>query len=157
MAACVSEENVIVQARYFTPPLPEEVSMNAIERGHFIGQDILTIWGQPDEVVTEFPVFRAQGKVNPQDLLDVMAVAAACAAYLRPKILRGFSSDQWKGTLTKDVHHQRVYEFLQTRSTQHELSVWENWNMRKKDHDVRDAIALELFASGRVKRGGEWR
>lgn len=56
----------------------------------------------------------------------------------------------WKGNVPKGVHHRRVFVVL----TEGEQGVAGPAEGPKYDHNVYDAVALGLWASGRVGRGG---
>jgi len=50
----------------------------------------------------------------------------------------------WKGNLPKPVHHKRILQHLNQKEKK----------LVPEDHNVRDAVALGLFAIGRTGKGG---
>lgn len=56
----------------------------------------------------------------------------------------------WKGNLPKPIHHRRIYAVL----TDEERAMLAPVESAGYDHNVYDAVALGLWAAGRVGRGG---
>lgn len=57
----------------------------------------------------------------------------------------------WKGNVPKQIHHRRIYGRLE-QIEQHVAGPAEG---PRYDHNVYDAVALGLWAVGRVSRGGK--
>lgn len=56
----------------------------------------------------------------------------------------------WKGNVPKQIHHRRVHALL----TEAEQALLSPVGSKQYDHNVYDAVALGLWAVGRVGRGG---
>ncbi|MHC4892471.1 MAG: hypothetical protein ACYTFV_03720 [Planctomycetota bacterium] len=63
----------------------------------------------------------------------------------RFKWSRTYNPTQWKGSISKTVHHRRCREVL----TPAEAAIWDTLS-----HDARDAVGIGLFHLKRIKRGG---
>ena len=91
------------------------------------------------EVPTSYP-----GHTATEPTLERMRRTAAAVA--RPwSLKRQVEPREWKGNVPKEIHHARALAAL----LPHEVALWS-----ADDHDVRDAIALGLWAVGRLQRGG---
>jgi len=114
-----------------------------------------------DKVVVERPQMYvgSKNKGNPNDLLD-LAIVVGCLSTITGGEVVSVLPATWKGQVPKPTHHARIGEFLTgegsgLRSSHQEFEMWKRISKLKKHHNERDAVALCLWATGRVGRGGE--
>lgn len=104
------------------------------------------------DLIMEFPQCypRASSKVN-NDLAQLAAIDGALGEAFTGANPRVVFPAEWKGSLPKEVHHERI---LRTLSAEEQARIC--WPSAKKTlgHNVLDAVGLGLFALGRVKRAG---
>lgn len=81
------------------------------------------------------------------DLLDVVAVGAACAVALRPWELQTVYPSEWKGTVKKSVMLERIRKALSPE----ELARCEFTN-KSDDEDLLDAVGIGLWRLGRLNK-----
>lgn len=108
-----------------------------------------------DLLVIERPIHRVRGggNVRVQDIIDLSVVVGCFNRFIVTQA-KSVTPKEWKGDLPKDVHHDRVEAWLAETAPWEELALWRSLK-RKIDHNARDAFALNLFATGRLKRGAE--
>lgn len=99
-------------------------------------------------VVIEMP--RAYGSVHtkgdPNDLLDVMGVGAACALALRNfGPIQSVAPSDWKGNVKKSIMLERIWSKL----SEEERAVVQKTNKSDRE-DVLDAIGIGLHKLGRL-------
>lgn len=66
----------------------------------------------PDQVVAEKMVVRGRGRVNPDDLIQLVGVAGAIIGAMDVRASTPVPS-VWKGQLKKRIHHQRILSKLE--------------------------------------------
>jgi len=103
---------------------------------------------EPLAVVVELPRIYSvrHWKGDPNDLLDVAAVAGAAATLGEPRFV---TPQQWKGRVPKPIHHKRIRAVLSAD----ELAVFvtaEDAIPKSLAHNVLDAIGIGLWAKGRM-------
>ena len=81
---------------------------------------------------------------------DLDALEAVLASL--PPLVARWTPMEWKRNTPKAAHHARVWEALTGFDEQRRM--WGHWHGPDESHDVRDAIALWLFAVGRLGPGG---
>lgn len=132
----------------------ESLSKDPLVLGQWLADTIYDKWGLVDYVAVERPVYRARGKQNIRvDDLLALSVVAGCFACLG-RVVISFTPKEWKGDLPKVVHHGRIEKWLGKNAHGTEIALWQSLT-RKIDHNAKDAFALNLFSTGRTKRGGE--
>lgn len=112
-----------------------------------LAQDLAT-WayrldGAGAELVIEVPTSYPDQPATERTLERMRATARTVTAPWRT--VRRVEPRAWKANVPKEVHHARALAAL----TDTERRWWS-----ETDHDVRDAIALGLWATERLSRGG---
>jgi len=108
-----------------------------------------------DEVHAERPKHYPNSKVS---ATDIVTLALRCGESVGAYSARGakvtyYEPAEWKGQVAKNPHHQRIW----ARLTDSEKDIVEKAARKvpeKKRNNVLDAVALGLFALGRVRVGG---
>lgn len=99
-----------------------------------------------DLYVCEVPQVYRFSKGDPNDLIELSAVAAACGASFQLQRVVGYKPREWKGQLQKEVHHPRILG---------QLSDAEKATIKEKRktylHNVIDAIGLGLYELERMR------
>ncbi len=112
------------------------------------------LWrGSPTKALIEHPRIypsAAQQKGDLNDLLDVVAVGAAIAAYI-PNVVTVFPAD-WKGNVPKDAMTERIRRAI----TDEERARIEKCPANLM-HNVLDAIGIGLWKLGRINKKGIYR
>ena len=114
-----------------------------------------TLVGMAIELPQVYAGAKAQG--TPESLLQL----ARAVGFLEHQAesqgaeVKVYRPSEWKGQLPKDVHHNRLGDYLRLFGTAEEKKVWKGISKKKGDHDLRDAVGLGLFHLGRTLRGGE--
>lgn len=154
VAVSMSEGQNIIKAGMVTGKFPENC-VDPLIMGDLLFRSLVMTYGTADELHIERPMYEAHRKtsVNMQDVLD-LSVVVGCFNTCASKVF-SHTPMSWKGSVPKDVHHGRIAKHMLLGGTPREREIWTTFSEFKKDHNVRDAIALNLFAIGRVKRGGE--
>ena len=121
--------------------------LDSVERAGFAP----TTW-----TIEEPRVYRGRGEAaQKEDVKALQGVARRLKKELVPlgTTVRLYAPHAWKGNVPKDVHHRRIAKYLNRRET---LLLQQDFRGEGGDArlDVWDAVALELFALGRVGRGG---
>ena len=107
---------------------------------------LIASWRVP--IIVEVPQIYPNARARPNDQITLavragMFIGAAprgCAIEVKPR--------EWKGQADKDVIHKRAARCFDEAERAYLLSVASTFG--KKDDDVQDAIALGLYACGRV-------
>jgi hypothetical protein len=102
----------------------------------------------PCRLIIEHPrVYPGMPKTDPNDLLDVVAVGAACAAmFERPgRVLQTVLPSEWKGTVKKQIMLARIM----SRLTVDEQKYIQRANKSDME-DVLDAIGIGLWFHKRL-------
>ena len=99
----------------------------------------------PVRFVSEVPVRYAAQRATLRGVASLEDRVEQIRAELGSQLVQTWTPSAWKGNVPKAAHHHRVSAVLDAR----ELDVF--W---ASDHNARDAVALGLFALGRVGRGG---
>jgi len=98
-------------------------------------------------------VYPGQGRVaSAENVEELEDLAKGLKGYLKPlgaKVVLARPAT-WKGQVPKEVHHRRVMREL----SQAEQLLVEAWEDHPAHLDVLDAVGIELWALGRVGRGG---
>lgn len=98
-----------------------------------------------DVYVTECPQVYRRSAGDPNDLLQLSAVAAACGASFPLQRAVGYKPRQWKGTVSKLHHQPRVLAQLS------EVELQAIHEKRKTyRHNVIDAVGLGLYELERM-------
>lgn len=149
--AALSIDGHVKDARVFVTKLQ---TRDPLQLGDALFQQVAAEYGDADLLLIERPVHRVRGKkpVRVQDIID-LSVVVGCFNMLAP-LVQSVTPKDWKGDLPKAVHHDRVDAWLAETAPWVELALWRSLR-RKIDHNARDAYALNLFATGRLKRGAE--
>lgn len=153
--AALSHDGVVVACKVFVSKNP---SRDPLVLGDALMQMVMRELGSADLLVIERPVYRVSSKapMRVEDLLN-LSIVVGCFT-MAASTVRSVTPMDWKGSMPKDKHHARVERWLaengrETREVS-ELGLWKSLS-RKIDHNARDAFALNLFATGRTKRGCE--
>jgi len=95
---------------------------------------------EPDIVVAEFPVvYPGASQVGtPNDIVYLAALATGIAGFLGPDRLVLPTPREWKGTMPKAVHHERLRKDLPERV----IAMINDSAPASKRHDVYDAVGL---------------
>lgn len=149
--AAISVDGRVKDARVFVSKCP---SKDPLVLGDALFQLVAKEYGDADVLMVERPVHRVRSKkpIRVQDIID-LSVVVGCFNMLAP-VVKSVTPKDWKGDLPKDVHHARVAKWLDQSSPWVERALWASLK-RAIDHNARDAFALNLFATGRTKRGLE--
>jgi hypothetical protein len=103
----------------------------------------------PSKIVIEkpqvYPGARAKG--DPNDIVDLAIIVGACASILSDA--RVVYPGQWKGQVPKTVHHARAISKLGTIERDFFVKTLQDVH-KTKQHNVYDAVALGLWALGRL-------
>ena len=105
---------------------------------------------------------------NTADMAEVLWTGALVAASLSSDI-KDYSPAVWKGVLKKPIHHGRVWEWMTASEralfplntseviSRARMQIAEKGKVSSYSHSWHnhlDALALGMFALGRIKRGG---
>jgi hypothetical protein len=107
----------------------------------------------PDTIVVEQMWARheagAKGKSQTEKILVLQAIGGYVAGMYSSARPVFVPPHVWKGNVPKEIHHMRVRKALNER----ELAILIELEKRygKKAHNVRDAIGLGLFQTGRLR------
>ena len=107
----------------------------------------------PDVVVIEQMWSRhepgAKGKSQTEKILILQAIGGYVAGLYAGASPCFYPPHVWKSSVPKEIHHRRVRKELNDR----ELAILTELEKRygKKAHNVRDAIGLGLFETGRLR------
>lgn len=105
-------------------------------------------WGPAGEVLIEHPrIYPGMPNKDLNDLLDVVAVGAACAVALNPSYVLTVYPSEWKGTVKKSVMLERIRKALSPE----ELARCEFTN-KSDDEDLLDAVGIGLWRLGRLNK-----
>lgn len=134
-----------------------------LEESHYFAHSILAsrvrFWAEThagaykecfSHIIIEHPrIYPGVSEKNPNDLLDVVAVGAACGALLQeigPFPTTVFPSE-WKGTVKKSVMTERIKKALSPE----ELKRCRFTN-KSDDSDMLDAVGIGLWHLGRLNK-----
>lgn len=151
IAVSMSEDSRIVKAGMVTGKFPEGCT-DVVVMGDILYRALVMDFGTADELHIERPVFQAHSAQNPEDIIN-LALVVGCFTTVGQTV-KSYRPTDWKGSLPKKIHHKRIGAHVNQHGDFNERMIWTK-NQRAKDHNVRDAFALNLFALGRVKRGAE--
>lgn len=99
-------------------------------------------------VIIEHPrIYPGMPNKDLNDLLDVVAVGAACAVALNPSYVVTVFPSEWKGTVKKSVMLERIRKALSPE----ELARCEFTN-KSDDEDLLDAVGIGLWRLGRLNK-----
>lgn len=151
--AALSHDGVVTACKVLMSKCP---SRDPLVLGDALMQMVAREFGSADLLVVERPVYRATSKagIRPVDLLN-LSIVVGCFT-MAASTVRSVTPMDWKGSMPKETHHARVERFLSgfQRASSDELKLWHSLS-RKIDHNARDAFALNLFTTGRTRRGCE--
>ncbi len=148
---------------------------------HFDNEELIdicpTTWqsmrleAYPDVVVIEKPQQDGRStRVPPRVLIDLAWNGALLAGALRPRSLVCYTPNDWKGQVSKPVHHLRLWRVLSTierkcfpadteerirkgaEATARAAGKLKNYSFEA--HNLLDAVGLGLFYLKRIGKGG---
>jgi hypothetical protein len=93
-----------------------------------------------DVYVTEYPQVYKVSPGDPNDLIQIAAVAAACGCSFNLERAVGYRPRAWKGTTPKTRHHPRILAKL---SDEEKATIAEK--RKTYAHNVYDAIGLGIY------------
>ncbi len=138
---------------------------DSARRLHSCGLGTPEVTGNLDEILIECPVLRPRGEKNPNDILKVARNAGEWAGrFWSQGLVLYLSPNQWKGSTSKKIDHQRTYSRLSPeeikvltigcsdlspRSAALVDAVRVGLSEADKRANVLDAIGIGLFGVGR--------
>lgn len=134
VALFASDTGTLIKARTVTSPLRIAAAVVAWAEQH----------GEPSIYVVEKPQNYRHARVKHEDLQALQDVLLDIETLVDVPVVT-YLPHEWKANVPKDVHHQRVFRYL-------DLAEQAHWH--GLDHNARDAVALGLFRLDRVWRGG---
>jgi len=122
-----------------------KLSPQAIRAGQKLPPEASTMLG--GIVVGETPNYRHQGsskkgQATPNDLITLGILLGELVGLYRRKVdvVEFVTAQEWKGSLGKDICHNRIKRFLEPDETMPD------------NHNARDAVGIGLFKLGRYRR-----
>lgn len=138
----VFESRVLTYANYIENPVAEGGGPKAwFALGDAVFADLKTRRLRIDVYVTEYPQVYRQSRGDPNDLIEITGVAAACGASLPIQACYGYLPRQWKGQLKKEVHHPLILAKLTETERAAILETRKTYI-----HNVIDAVGIGLHA-----------
>ena len=105
-------------------------------------------------VVVERPKKRRDQRAKHRAVELLQDVLTSIKRRIKPAVWVGYYPEQWKASVPKEIHHRRAWVVL-TDAEREVPALWAlNPDGPHYQHDTADAIALWLWAVGRLGRGG---
>jgi hypothetical protein len=137
----------LVYANYIQNPVTEGGGPAAwFGMGDAVYHDMKNRGYRVDIYVAEYPQVYRQSKGDPDDLIQIAAVAAACGASFPLERAVGYQPRAWKGQVKKEVHHPRILAQL---AEEEKAAILEK--RKTYIHNVYDAVGLGLFELERMR------
>lgn len=107
----------------------------------------VTLWAGVDTLVIEKPIRRAREQFKMDDLISVAIVVGQVVALVNAPEVVYWAPHEWKGSLSKEVHHERVQRVL---SKEEMARITMPRAVKTLGHNVWDSVGIGLRWLGRL-------